>query len=135
MSEAKRIIESTDEPVETCRLCLEPRSLKKSHVIPELMYRPIYEPDDHRFRQGDLQTGKDRIEQKGLRERLLCSQCESLLSEFERQYSLDVVVPEEVKDEILQLSVDYTKVKLCLLSHSLEVKHQFPETLFGSSSW
>ena len=100
-----------------CALCHGPGPLRNSHVMPELMYGPLYEPDDHRFHHVDVETGKTRIMQKGLREKLFCASCESPhLSDLERRYSQDVIIPDEVTDSQLTLSVDYGQVKLCLLS-------------------
>ena len=100
-----------------CALCHGPGPLRNSHVMPELMYGPLYEPDDHRFHHVDVETGETRIMQKGLREKLFCATCESpLLSDLERRYSQDVEIPDEMTGSQLTLNVDYGQVKLCLLS-------------------
>ena len=100
-----------------CKLCHGPGPLRNSHVMPELMYGPLYEPDDHRFRHVDVETGETRIMQKGLREKLFCATCESpRLSDLERRYSQDLEIPDEVTDSQLTLNADYGQVKLCLLS-------------------
>jgi len=82
-----------------------------------------------------LESGKSRIEQKGLREKLLGDECEGKLSVYERQYSLDVVVPEVVAEDTLSLSVDYGLVKLCILSvlwrASVSTLDQFSEVSLG----
>lgn len=58
-----------------------------SHVVPEFMYSPLYD-DKHRFHVLSSKDPKrSRREQKGLRERLLCSDCETQISKHERYIS------------------------------------------------
>ena len=99
-----------------CKLCYKRRCLQNSHIIPEFMYKYVYEVTDHRYHRVYIETGKKRIEQKGLCEPLLCASCESHFSDLERRFSLDIRIPDKVDSPTLQLDVDYTKVKLCLLS-------------------
>jgi hypothetical protein len=71
-----------------CALCKQERVLQNSHVIPEFMYTPLYD-DKHRFHVLSSKNPKrTRHEQKGLREKLLCKDCEERLSEHERYVSL-----------------------------------------------
>lgn len=71
-----------------CALCLEDRPLQRSHIIPEFMYEPLYD-EKHRYNVLTVRLdNRDRIEQKGLREQLLCRNCEKHLSKFERYASL-----------------------------------------------
>ena len=69
-----------------CKLCLQNKELKNSHIIPEFMYLGIYDRDPKRFYEINLvdEEVKSRIEQKGKREFLLCGECESLLSKYEK---------------------------------------------------
>ena len=72
----------------TCALCLREAKLRNSHVIPEFMYTPLYD-DQHRFHvlsAPDIR--RKRKYQKGLREKLLCGECESQLAKHERYVSL-----------------------------------------------
>ena len=63
-----------------CALCREDRPLRKSHVIPEFMFRPLYD-EKHRFwGVSNIPTKRNRIFQKGPREKLLCERCEQRLS-------------------------------------------------------
>jgi hypothetical protein len=60
-----------------CKLCREPRKLCDSHIIPEFMYKPLY--DKHRMIFVSQENGHSKREkplQLGLREKLLCSECE-----------------------------------------------------------
>lgn len=70
-----------------CALCLNERMLRNSHIVPEFMYNHMYD-DKHRFHViAASDPARKRQEQKGLRERLLCQDCESQLSSHERYVS------------------------------------------------
>ena len=71
-----------------CKLCGQDRPLKKSHIIPEFMYSKLYD-DKHRFHEIHVDSmTKNRLPQKGVRERLLCDECEQHFSKYERYASL-----------------------------------------------
>jgi hypothetical protein len=66
-----------------CKLCKLNPPIQNSHVIPEFMYKPVYDPK-HRFvpiSTSDFQPPK--IEQKGFREPILCPACETKFSQWE----------------------------------------------------
>ena len=63
-----------------CRLCLAARPLRRSHVIPEFLFRLCYD-ELHRGLQIDRRPIPPRYLQKGWRERLLCDDCEQFLNE------------------------------------------------------
>jgi hypothetical protein len=65
-----------------CRLCLEEKDLRNSHIIPEFFYRPLY---DEKHRINTLISDKEILEyhQKGVRERLLCDDCEQQIGKYE----------------------------------------------------
>lgn len=70
-----------------CKLCLKDKKLLKSHILPEFFYEPLYDPP-HRF--NILYTGageKNEYKQKGIYEKLLCDDCEKLLSKYEKYAS------------------------------------------------
>ncbi|KYG85685.1 hypothetical protein AWW67_00110 [Roseivirga seohaensis] len=69
-----------------CKLCLQDRELKRSHIVPEFMYLGIYDKTPRRFYEmkNSGKEIKSRIEQKGKREYLLCEECESKLSKYEK---------------------------------------------------
>lgn len=70
-----------------CALCLADKPLRNSHIIPEFLYRALYD-DKHRFHALTTRADtKDRLEQKGARQRLLCAECEQRLSVHERYAS------------------------------------------------
>lgn len=105
-----------------CRLCLESdRALLRSHILPEAFYRgalkgkkafPIYSSGS-----------RDPISvnhQKGLRERLLCKDCESRFSRWET-YGLGLMWNRTPADGIersayVEYRVEYDKLKLFHLS-------------------
>lgn len=110
----------------TCRLCLNERELKNSHIIPEFFYQPLYDKK-HRFHV--LSTKKKRprpMEQKGARERLLCIDCETKLSKWEtyaaKVFSNIAVANQNTKFfqrtkfSITVGDIDYEKFKLFELS-------------------
>ena len=70
-----------------CKLCLNETALRKSHVLPELVFRPVYD-DDSRCLQLDGTTGKRRIVQQGWYEHLLCDKCEAIFQPAERYFAV-----------------------------------------------
>lgn len=105
----------------TCKLCERDNvELLDSHVLPEFLYDDVYDPK-HRL-QSVPATGKPRFEQKGLRERLLCEDCEKRLNIFET-YSAPIIrqmqqstIPKMVDNPTIISGVDYGKFKLFLMS-------------------
>lgn len=104
-----------------CRLCKEDRSLRKSHIIPEFFYQPIYD-SKHRlplYKSGKLIEGRPL--KKGIREKLLCECCEQKLSRNEK-YMREVVFggteidSQKVQARLVLSNLDYTKVRLFFLS-------------------
>jgi len=72
----------------TCALCLRPEELQRSHVIPEFMFRALYD-DKHRFHVISTdEAERNKYQQKGPREPLLCVACEQQFSRYERYASL-----------------------------------------------
>jgi hypothetical protein len=69
-----------------CALCLKERKLCNSHIIPEFLYTQLYD-DKHRVAVLGKDFERTQYEQKGLREYLLCSSCESILSKYEKYTS------------------------------------------------
>ncbi len=66
-----------------CRLCQENKPLRKSHIFPEWLYKPLYD-DNHRFFVLSTDAKKKRgMRPKGIYERLLCNECEQRLSKWE----------------------------------------------------
>ena len=109
-------------PVNTvCRLCLKPTKLCNSHIIPEFCYGLLYDPKHRYHSMTDVDAGKVEFEQKGIRERLLCPDCEQKLSIWENYASkfFKTTLPQPLNDELKSIrvqGVDYRRFKLFLLS-------------------
>src|SRR5271165_416682 len=71
-----------------CRLCGKASQLCRSHIIPEFLYRSLYD-NKHRFTILSA-DGLDRYAQRGLNEPLLCRSCETRFAGYER-YAADVM--------------------------------------------
>ena len=103
----------------SCRLCKNDEPLQNSHVIPEFLYRPSY---DAKHRIGLVKAGlsKMQLRQKGIREPLLCRQCEQLLNDrYEQPMSKAwrEFLPDEIdRDSHLIDGIDYGTFKLFHLS-------------------
>lgn len=69
-----------------CKLCTRRRELCNSHIIPEFMWRPIYDEKSRALALNGA-TGKKRLLQKGLREYMLCRDCEDILQKDETWFS------------------------------------------------
>lgn len=107
---------------EACRLCLEAKPLLNSHVLPELLYRLTYARAG-----GALSFHEDiehvRILRKGVRERLLCQDCEGVLKEHEDYFAAEWIqkarlpgnLP-EVGSQVQIVGLDYRRFKLFHLS-------------------
>ena len=82
----------------TCRLCRKAAALLNSHVLSEFLYKPTYhhyDPEDPKKKKmlnmpSDPQR-KLEWPQKGLRERLLCGDCEQRLNRMGERYAADVL--------------------------------------------
>ncbi len=117
-----------------CKLCLQEKLLlKKSHIIPDFMYRDgnIYH-DDHtvhkidfgQFLKGQfVSSGKQRsAEYEG---NILCRECDSEIIQGYEDYAKRVIFGEKLnieliysisQDEVIVRNIDYTKLKLFFLS-------------------
>ena len=103
----------------TCALCREERELRHSHIVPEFMYQPLYD-EKHKFWALSASEPSWQ-EQKGLREYLLCGECEIKFSRWETYTSrlLTNRVPTVARrtgDLIWVEGADYDQFKLFQLS-------------------
>lgn len=98
-----------------CHLCLRAQPLVNSHILPEFVFKPIY---DHRHKV--VQVGKherSKTLQKGWRERLLCEDCEARLNPYEtdfaNQWFENPSLPDRITEEAhLVRGIDYKRFKL-----------------------
>jgi hypothetical protein len=117
-----------------CRLCLRDKPLRRSHILPEFVYSRLYNRD-HRFQELATDEGRGLVlRQKGLRESILCDDCEAQLSKYETYVSPFLVRPGGLKissksNPILN-QVEYSKFKLFQLS-ILWRAHIAAHPLFG----
>lgn len=104
-----------------CKLCQKEATLRNSHIIPEFVYGALYD-EKHRFHVlSTAKETKNTFKQKGICEKLLCSGCESQLSEHERYVSLVFrgEVPLSIKKDQRIIHVEglnYSSFKLFALS-------------------
>lgn len=112
-----------DSNIGNCKLCLEQKPLCESHIIPEFWYQPLYM--NHKFIQPkvDEKLGV-KIFQKGIKEPLLCVDCEEFLNTIYEQpihqfwkEKVNIAALNYSKDShfVLQ-NLNYTKFKLYHLS-------------------
>ena len=115
---------SHKEEAHTCRLCLRKTTPRNSHIIPEFVYKLMYD-DKHRYHKfSTTSTRRDKMEQKGLREKLLCGECEIRLSRYEKYASRvfdgkQITVPTvrgKLKGDASLCGIDYAGFKLFQLS-------------------
>lgn len=117
-----------------CALCGELGELRRSHIVPESMYKGVYDKF-HRYRHISLARPQIKsFEQKGIRERLLCDSCEQKISVWE-QYGKDFVsgyvcrVSGKSDGHLIRCrGVDYKRLKLFAMSvlwRSSVARHPF----------
>lgn len=75
---------------EACSLCREQKSLQRSHIIPKFVFRWHKETGTGVLR---MTTQPNRRVQDGVTLQLLCSDCESLLSRWERSFANELFLP------------------------------------------
>lgn len=68
-----------------CKLCLKHSNLCKSHIVPESSYKPLYD-ENHRILVANQNLDIERTIRKGLRSRILCSNCEQRINKFESYF-------------------------------------------------
>ncbi len=106
-----------------CRLCNGEKPLKESHIIPRFFYRPM-EWNGNNFRYQILGVHSIRVitGQGGIKERLLCEDCELKFSRFENYVSrtlyggLELTFSKLTNRTWLISGLDYNKFKLFQLS-------------------
>jgi hypothetical protein len=107
--------------VPRCRLCLNEKTLCKSHIYPEYMYAHCYD-DNHSYIEFNAEEGKcNKRRRKGIYEELLCRDCEHIIQGYEdyaKSILYDDAKPkiETTKKPYCNEDYDYRLFKLFLLS-------------------
>lgn len=87
----------------TCKLCCKEKELRHSHILPEFMYQNLYDTSPKRFYTLNIDldnsnNSRSRIEQKGIREYLLCGDCEVQLSKYEN-YAAETIYAKNLSNK------------------------------------
>ena len=103
--------------IDKCKLCLQNKKLCDSHIISEFLFKPGYD-EIHRINELKANTGNSNYIQKGIREYLLCSDCENLISKWEDYSSILLKKMEinEKKEAVYLKNINYKYFKLFHLS-------------------
>lgn len=105
-----------------CKLCRTQKELRNSHIIPEFLYANLYNDKHQMIGIHGLGKHGHQLLQKGIREPLLCEDCEQHFNEhyekpFLKQWIEFSPLPDPwSKKDILWLNVDYSSFKLFHLS-------------------
>lgn len=114
----KSVKERGREP-RPCRLCGKSADLCDSHIIPELAHSRAYD-ESHRVREIRRGDRSPRWIQKGIRDRLLCRECEGHLNQWESYFNetwyRQVPTLLDVPGREIAVEVDYARFKLFHLS-------------------
>jgi hypothetical protein len=102
-----------------CKLCGQRAALSRSHIVPDLAYGPIKNEKNQIHALG---RGR-KIVQTGYWERMLCSECETLLSAYETTFKslwMDSIPPDFnhlATDDLISVELpDYDAFKLFHMS-------------------
>jgi hypothetical protein len=103
-----------------CALCYQNKPLRLSHIVPEFMYRPLYDADHKFFALSPDPSQRVAQYRKGIREELLCDDCEQVLQKYEdyaaRVFYRKAGTGVRHGDMLILESLDYPKFKLFVLS-------------------
>ena len=104
-----------------CALCKRKRVLRNSHIIPEFMYKPIYDEKHRLILRKNGHKANTKPLKKGIRERLLCEKCEGQISVYEKYvreilFGGTAISITPFNGRISISGLDYTKVRLFFIS-------------------
>jgi hypothetical protein len=111
----------------TCKLCKLPRTLQESHIIPKFIYKPLRDDKNRMQRFSIIDSNEKKYKkrkpiQDGLKEHLLCIDCEQLLNDkyekyFKTAWFDEKKCPETIPSEGIKITgLNYSKFKLFHLS-------------------
>lgn len=106
-----------------CKLCLQTKELCNSHIIPEFAYKDVYvyhSANNRRLQTLKFEKGaKPELThyQKGIREHLLCQDCELKFSVWEKYVIENLrTLTQGYSEKFIYVRVDYNKFRLFQLS-------------------
>jgi len=94
----------------TCRLCDKEKTLKESHIIPKFVFRWLKQTGGTFIRKAD--NPNKRVED-GIKEYLLCNDCEQSFSKLEDKFARDIFYPYSNKN-IQTIKYDNDLVKFSI---------------------
>lgn len=120
----------------TCKLCCKEKDLRHSHILPEFMYQNLYDTSPKRFYilNVDLDNSansKRKIEQKGIREYLLCGDCEVQLSKYEN-YAAEIIYAKNLGNKAIIKKANETPDQHIISHTSMKVSHILTLNFFTS---
>jgi hypothetical protein len=103
------------------------KDLQESHIIPKFVYKPLRDDKNRMYQlflsdDHDKKSKKHKLIQDGLKEHLLCFDCEQLLNDkyekyFKTAWLDENKLPETMNGEGIKITgLDYSKFKLFHLS-------------------
>jgi hypothetical protein len=103
----------------TCKLCGQKKKLCNSHILSECLFTDIYGKEKHDFNivTTELKNKNQKV-QKGIREYLLCEDCEQQFGRYESYFYKTVKNSFNLKLDanVNFINVDYKLMKLFFLS-------------------
>ena len=105
-----------------CALCRRDQVLRNSHIYPEWIYKPLYDEKCRLEILSIVPDGRNELKQKGMRQPLLCDDCEQKLSIWEGYARSIFVAPDKPLEysregSMIQVGgLDYERLKLFELS-------------------
>lgn len=105
-----------------CGLCKQPRQLRNSHILPEFLYKPLYDVKHRAVGIHGRAPRNCEFLQKGIREKLLCHDCEQFLNDkyeknFKKLWFDEKKLPNRIHEDLIVLrDINYTTFKLFHLS-------------------
>ena len=113
----------TSEPLPpaSCKLCQQNKPLCRSHIVPEFLHGAMYDEKHRFFGLSSVPARRIQLFQKGLREFLLCEDCEQQFGRYE-QYASRVfyggtpITGSLHKKTVTLEDLDYKPLKLFFMS-------------------
>jgi hypothetical protein len=73
-----------------CKLCENERTVKESHIIPKFVFRWLKKTGGAFIRKAD---NPNKRQEDGVKQYLLCNECEQLFSKLEDKFARDIFYP------------------------------------------